>query len=69
MLIAADPQVRRTHANFSVKDSESDGELAAQPEGWRFMGEWVERGGIPPHCTQSAPQTGHLGGSWPADAQ
>lgn len=36
VLIAADLQVR-THANFPVKDSESDGELAGcTAEGWRF---------------------------------
>lgn len=65
VLIAADLQVR-THANFPVKDSESDGELAGCTAG-RVEVQGV--GGIPPQCTQAAPETGQLGGSGPANAQ
>lgn len=46
VLIAADLQVT-THANFPVKDSESDGELAGWTvEGWRFKRGGGEGGGV-----------------------
>lgn len=50
---------------FSVKHSESDDELA----GCNAGGSGGLRRGIPPQCTQAAPETGWSGGSGPANAQ